>query len=269
MKQKTWKPALSFVALLITILVIRTFCKEWLIDRDILDYKTHLLLGIITNIILTFISLYYIKKHHLLMCSGIKKQPLKKPLLLLFPLIYLVAMNLVFSDMEQAQITVANLSMLLLYTISIGIAEELSIRGFLQTYVLKHFGHKKKHTVMIVLGVAFLFGVLHLIKFDKGFYGEVSQVLFATFIGALFGVLLLITKRIYPLIIIHAAIDFAAKIDTVGIPVAATQSEGTSLANAMLITLLVLPCFLVALFLMRKYVLKTTEKQYPMMRKVK
>lgn len=269
MKQQSWRPVYSFIILLISLLLIRTLSKEWLIDHQVLDYNIHLLLGIVANIILTFISIYYIKKHHLLLLSGIKKQPLKKPLLLLFPLIYLVLMNLVFSDMENAQITLANLSMLLLYTISIGVAEELSIRGFLQTYLLKHFSHKKKHTVTIILSVAFFFGVLHLIKFDKGFYGELSQVFFAAFIGALFGILLLITKRIYPLIIIHAAIDFAAKIDTVGVPVAASQSGGTSLVNAILTVLLVLPCLLVALFLMRKHFLPMTEKQYPMMRKIK
>ena len=266
MEQKLWKPVWSFSVLLVAILLIRTLIKHVLIEHLILDYKIHLLLGITANIALIFIAIFYIRKHDLLMLSGIKKQPIIKPLLLLFPLVYLVLLNVIFSDLETAQLTITNVLMLLIYTLTIGFAEELSLRGFLQTYLLKHFGDKKKYTIIIV-GVAFFFGVLHLIKFDKGLYGEISQVLFATFIGVLFGVLLLITKRIYPLILIHAAIDFAAKIDSVGVPVA-VQTSATSLGSAVFITLLVLPCLLVGLFLLKKHVLQLKEKQYPVMEKV-
>ncbi len=97
------------------------------------------------------------------------------------------------------------------------------------------------------------FGIIRLIKFDKGIYGELSQVSFATFIGGMFGFLLVITKRIYPLIIIHAIIDFVTKLDSAGLPVTQTGFQNTSIENAVLIALLSFPCLLYGLFLMRRY----------------
>ena len=52
--------------------------------------------------------------------------------------------------------------------------------------------------------------------FDKGLFGEIAQVGYALFIGLAFGATLYLTKRIYPLILVHAFIDFFSKIEAVG-----------------------------------------------------
>ena len=77
----------------------------------------------------------------------------------------------------------------------------------------------------------------------------------------MFGFLLVITKRIYPIIIVHAIIDFVAKLDSTGIPIKEKISESMSIENAIFIGLLALPCFLYGIFLMKKYeLIESTEK---------
>ena len=89
-----------------------------------------------------------------------------------------------------------------------------------------------------------------------------SQVFFATFIGVMFGFLLVITKKIYPLIVIHTIIDFAAKLDLTGLPIKEKISASMSIENAILITLLASPCLLYGIFLMKKYeLIERIEKQ--------
>ena len=74
----------------------------------------------------------------------------------------------------------------------------------------------------------------------------------------MFGTLLVVTKRLYPLIIIHALIDFVAKLDSTGVPIKQKITESTSIENAVFITLVILPCLIYGLFLMKKY--KLTEQ---------
>ena len=69
----------------------------------------------------------------------------------------------------------------------------------------------------------------------------------------MFGALLVITKRIYPLIIIHAINDFVAKLDTTGAPIKQKIAESVSVENAIITVLLVLPCLFYGLFLMKKF----------------
>jgi membrane protease YdiL (CAAX protease family) len=127
--------------------------------------------------------------------------------------------------------------------------------------LIKRFGKTKRNIILSVFASALFFGFIHLIKFDKGIYGELSQVFFATFIGVMFGFLLVITKRIYPLIIIHAIIDFVAKLDATGVPIKQKIAEPTSVENAILTTLLVLPCLIYGIFLMKKYrLIEQTQK---------
>ena len=68
----------------------------------------------------------------------------------------------------------------------------------------------------------------------------------------MFGVVLLLTKRIYPIIIIHAIIDFFAKLDAVGMPKKISESKAMDLETSILITLIVLPCLIYGLVLLKK-----------------
>jgi membrane protease YdiL (CAAX protease family) len=254
-KKQFWKQLLLFVVALLLILLTREYFSLQLIENGIESYQTHTFLSIGANIILILISVFFIKKNGLAKIAGIKGTTLKKWYLLIFPL-YLVLLNAITLDDINTDILIPNILILLIYSISIGIAEELSIRGFLQSHLINHFGKTKKNIVLSVFASSLFFGLIHLVNFDKGIYGELSQVCFAMFVGVMFGFLLVITKRIYPLIIIHTIIDFVAKLDSTGLPIKEKISKPESLENAIFIMALALPCLLYAIFLMKKQKLK-------------
>ena len=252
-KKQFWNQLVLFVTSLLLILITREYVSHQLIENKIESYQTHTFLSIGANLFIIFISYRFIVKNGLTKIAGIKGTKLKKWYLLIFPLFYLVLLNTFIMDNINTDFLIPNIHLLIIYSISIGFAEELSIRGFLQSHLINRFGKTKKSIVLCVFTSSLFFGFIHLLNFDKGIYGELSQVCFATFIGIMFGFLLVITKRIYPLIIIHAIIDFVAKLDATGIPIKEKISESLSIENAIFIALLALPCLLYGIFLMKKY----------------
>ncbi|MDB2491030.1 CPBP family intramembrane metalloprotease [Flavobacteriaceae bacterium] len=260
-KNKFWNQLAIFVIALLTILMVREYFSHQLIEKGIDSYQTHTFLSIGANLILILLSYFLIKKNGLIKIAGLKGTKLEKVYLLIFPLVFLVLLNVFLMDNINTDILIPNILVLLIYSISIGFAEELSIRGFLQSHLIHHFGKTKKNIILSVFASALFFGAIHLMNFDKGIYGELSQVCFATFIGVMFGFLLVITKRIYPLIIIHAIIDFVAKLDSTGIPIKEKINQSMSVENSVFIVLLALPCLIYGIFLMKKYKLtEQTEK---------
>lgn len=245
-------PLLTFSAFLFAFIVLGRMGSIYILDHYTDDYTIHSSFDIIMNIILGLISYYFIKKYELIELAGLRKN--KKLLhigILLFPL-YLVALNASFADEITSSNLLRDIIVLTGLCLSIGFSEELALRGFLQSYLIKNYATTQKQLFWSLLGAALIFGILHLVKFDKGIYGELSQVAFATFIGVMFGAILLRTKRLWPLIVLHALIDFAAKIDTIGTPFTLEISKPTSLSSAIVIALLVLPCFLFGWLILRK-----------------
>ena len=248
-----WNQLTLFIVGLLLLLVVREYFSLQLIKNGIESYQIHTLVGISANILLIGISYFFIKKNGLLHIAGLKGTKLKKWHLLIFPLIYVAGLNVLTMDDVNTDVLLPNILILLLYSLSVGISEELSIRGFLQSHVIHYFGKTEKNIRLSVFAAALFFGIIHLINFDKGIYGEVSQVLFATFIGVMFGFLLVVTKRIYPLIIVHAIIDFVADLDSAGIPIKEKISMATSIDNAFYIVVLALPCLLYGIYIMKKH----------------
>jgi membrane protease YdiL (CAAX protease family) len=249
LKHKTY---LQFIGFLILLLVVREYAKTQLIAINEASYINDMLLGIGFNIVLIVVSLLYIKRERLLELAGLSKKKPQKTWLLIFPLVYLSGLNMLGLDAINQNNLVINLLLLITYCFSIGYSEELSIRGFLQSYLIKHSENNKKNAVKAVLISGVIFGVLHLLKFDKGLYGELGQVFFATFIGVCFGALLLITKRLYPLIIVHAIIDFVAKMDAMGTPLKLKVDNPQTLEEALFLVILVAPVFIYGLVLLKK-----------------
>ncbi len=240
-----------FIIVLITITILKQFTVTYLAKYQSVPYAKLLLIKTSYNFILAIIAYLLIKTNNLLEPAGISNVKPKKIGLVFFGALYIIVLNILFLD-DKLNLTMTNTVVLIVYCISIGMMEELSIRGYLQATFSKHL----KNPIKGILIASLIFGLLHIIRFDKGLYGEVSQVFFATFIGIMFGALLVITKRLYPLIIAHALIDFFAKIDQVGLSYSVTTTEPTSLINALIITLLVSPCLFYGLFLIKKYIQK-------------
>ncbi|WP_299709982.1 CPBP family intramembrane glutamic endopeptidase [uncultured Tenacibaculum sp.] len=251
--KKTLQQIILFIGFVLILLIANNSVKNYLIANELQDYNTYLLVRTASNVILSIVSLFVIKKLDLFELGGLTSKKTEHKKLLIFPLVFLVALNLLFAD-DISSFTTENLIILTVYCLSIGISEELSLRSVLLPLFIRHFGNSKKSIIKSIFVAAAIFGALHFIKFDKGIYGEVSQFLFATFIGVMFGALLIITKRIYPLIIIHMLIDFAAKIDDIGSPLLESSASETSLAGAIVTTLFTLPCLFYGMYIMKKYI---------------
>ena len=255
MKKTTLKHLILFVTFIIVLLFAKTSTTDYLLKTGIDTYNIHLCAKIIFNIILITVSFLVIKKLDLFKIGGLSKEKVNKPLLLIFPLVYLVLLNLLFADVIP-DFSILNIFVLAVYCVSIGFAEELSIRSVLLPLILQFNIDSKQKERKAVLFSSLIFGALHLIHFNKGVPGEISQVFFATFIGFVFGALLLITKRIYPLIIVHAIIDFVAKVDTIGKPIKNIVYDPMSIESAIFTVVLVLPCLIYGVFIMKKYLKK-------------
>ena len=157
--------------------------------------------------------------------------------------------NLLFFELEGS-LEIKYIISLLVYTVSVGLIEELSLRGLIQNYLNDYFGHHKKGVIKAIVCMSFLFAVLHLLNFNKGIWGEMAQFFYAFFIGMGFGSVFYYTKRIYPLIIIHGLIDFASGLDRLGM--INYQSSTDNFMNSLFIILLLSPYLFYALFLFKK-----------------
>ncbi|PKH49469.1 CPBP family intramembrane metalloprotease [Tenacibaculum sp. Bg11-29] len=245
------KQIILFTFFITILLITNNFVKDYLLSNNITSYNTYLFTRIISNLLLATVSFIVAKKLNLFKLGGLTKIEPKKPWLIIFPLVFLVLLNGLFLDSIPSY-SISNLLMLAIYCISIGISEELSLRSVLLPLFSKYFGDNKKAQIKAVFIAALLFGLLHLIKFDKGIYGEISQVFFASFIGVMFGAILLVIKRIYPLIIIHAVIDFVAKLDSIGKPIKEVITNPMDLGSAVLSILLTFPCLIYGIYVLKK-----------------
>ncbi len=248
---KPWIVVSLFTIVLSFILILRDQIHETLSNQGFDTYAEGISLRLIVNVVLIIGALILIKKFNLSDLAGIGNFKTKQWLLLIFPL-YVVVLN--FMNLDEIQdASWLNFALFLVYVLSIGFSEELLLRGFLQSYLIKISKKTKRNTVFAVIGSAFIFGLLHLIHFDKGIYGELTQVGFATFLGVMFGGILLRTNNMFGIAILHALIDFAAKLDGVGIPMDFNKIiEEDSLSNSVLIIIILLPCFIYGLILLKK-----------------
>ena len=245
-------PLITFTGILIVSTVLGRMGSIFILENHTDDYTVHSIFDILSNLVLAGISYVFIKRYGLIELAGLSKgKKLIYRAVLFFPL-YLVIVNLLFADAIFFSNMIRDIMVLAVLCISISLSEEYALRGFLQSYLIKNFASTKRQVIYAVIGAALIFGVLHLIKYDKGLYGELSQVAFATFIGVMFGAILVRTKRMWPLIILHALIDFAAKIDGIGEPFSIVLSKPTTLISAVVIALIVLPCFILGWVILRK-----------------
>lgn len=253
MKNKeTLKKIIYLVLFIIALSLAKRIAKNYLLENNIDSYNIHLSVKVVFNIILIIASLFAIQKLNFFKTGGLSKIKLQKPALLIFPFAYLTLLNVVFLD-AIPNCSISNIFILIIYCLSIGFAEELSLRSLLLPLMLKLYNGSKKQYLKAVFLSSLIFGLLHLINFNKGLYGEFAQIFYATFIGFAFGALLLITKRIYPLIIIHAIIDFVGKLDSINKPVKETVYNPMDIESSILTVLLTVPCLIYGFIILKKF----------------
>jgi membrane protease YdiL (CAAX protease family) len=129
-----------------------------------------------------------------------------------------------------------------------GFSEEVFFRGFLLSLFVKLLWVKRGGIVFSVLLSSAIFGMVHLpncirtIEWGPGFHvgfdlttqstvNALVQVGYATFIGAFFAAVLLKTNRLWPLVLMHALVNFPGSLKTmaqrtsIGAGIAGTEAE--------------------------------------------
>jgi membrane protease YdiL (CAAX protease family) len=144
----------------------------------------------------------------------------------------------------------------LLTALSTGWVEELLCRGVVTVTFLQKWGRSKKGIYLAVLVSSLLFGLAHLANFIQGrkpLLNNLTQVAFALFFGVIFAACLLRNRSIWPMMILHAAVDWTATLGEVAVGGGLrTNIPVISPTNALISILITLPLFLYGLFLLRK-----------------
>ncbi|HRQ90886.1 MAG TPA: type II CAAX endopeptidase family protein [Bacteroidia bacterium] len=168
-----------------------------------------------------------------------------RPLLVLIP-VYLPLLMLYGNGFQGFDDAVAVL-LASAHCFLIGFSEEVIFRGFLQSAFIKWFRGKQGGIVFAVLLSSASFGMMHLancfqsidvgprfrVEFDaagQSIVNALVQVVYATFFGVFFGAILLKSNKLWPLVFIHALVDFPSTLQSMTKAVAdgAEKNDGSS-----------------------------------------
>ena len=166
---------------------------------------------------------------------------------------YLIAIALLgLLGQDLSAIAPFNLMLLLIGCLMVGFAEEYLFRGLLQSLFLNKYGLRKNGILISILLSSGLFGLFHLLNLTRNDnVGQVLvQVVFATFIGFFFGVMVLKTNRLNPLAITHGLINFSFSIAF--LPGLKTVQEEVSGPVSLAPIILTLPLFVIAFLIFKK-----------------
>lgn len=144
----------------------------------------------------------------------------------------------------------------LLAALSTGWIEEVLGRGAVLVSLLQKWGRTRKGVYLAVLVSSALFGILHILNFLQGrlpLINTLSQMTFAVFFGIVFAACMLRNRSIWPMIFLHAAIDWAGNLSEISVgsglhTTVPTMSIGDALVNVLICSVL----GLYGLFILRK-----------------
>ncbi len=101
----------------------------------------------------------------------------------------------------------------LIYCVAIALWEEFLCRGIILTNMLKKWGDSKEGIVKAVVLSAFIFGGAHIITgFGGDWLGTAIQIVYASFMGLLFGAIYIKTKSLASTVLLHFILNLTAYI---------------------------------------------------------
>lgn len=99
----------------------------------------------------------------------------------------------------------------LIYCVAIALWEEFLCRGVILTNMLKKWGNSKNGIIKSVILSAFIFGAAHVITgFGGDWTNTTIQIVYASFMGLLFGVIYIKTKSLASTIVFHFILNLTA-----------------------------------------------------------
>ena len=248
-----------YVITLITIAVflgVIKFPLEPLLDSfEFTAQQSDNIARILKNGILIVLALTTIYKLRIVKLAGLSTQiKLQHKTLILIPLYLLVLGIVQMYGLDLTSVATIDIALLVLAMLSVGFVEEFVFRGILQAVFLKKYIHHKNGIYISIFLPAFLFGALHLLNLDmNNIAASISQAIYAFFIGAAFGAIVLKTNKLVPLALLHGVIDIVFSLhvltDTNAIPGKLPPQDINSAISAVVI---VLPLFIAGLFIIRR-----------------
>jgi membrane protease YdiL (CAAX protease family) len=251
---KTISPYL-FTAILLTVIGLTRLIplKDFLLNYSLSDFQIEYINLFVNTSVLASLGYWYIKKKNLTVIAGLStKYTWRFKYLNLIP-IYLILLGIAsIISADTTNIKLSNIILLFLSFLGVSFFEEFLFRGVLQSLFLKKYISLKSGLFLGTFIPAFAFGLFHLINIIQGgpILPVVIQVIFATFIGFFFGVLLLKTNKIIPLVITHTLINFFFSIQYLPnfINEASPEPEAASITSIIIC----LPLLIIALYLLKK-----------------
>ena len=99
----------------------------------------------------------------------------------------------------------------LIYCVAIALWEEFLCRGVILTNMFKKWGNSKNGIIKSVILSAFIFGAAHVITgFGGDWTNTTIQIVYASFMGLLFGVIYIKTKSLASTIVLHFILNLTA-----------------------------------------------------------
>lgn len=242
----------------ISILILIYFSPVEKLFRESIssDFQIKSSAKILKNILVTALSFCAIKKFKVFKLSGLDYNFKWKYKYLIVIAAYIVIiggmqlLNYDFSELLFSDVLLLFLSML-----SVGFAEEFFFRGLLTSFIIKNNLHKQNGILKSIIISSVIFGSMHLLNFRiVNWPKEVSQVLYAFFLGIFFSAVLYRTNRLLPLVIMHGSIDFVFGLNTLFKKSVEVQELDltSSISSAITTALLILPVFIIGLSIIKK-----------------
>ncbi|CAD5254224.1 MULTISPECIES: CPBP family intramembrane glutamic endopeptidase [unclassified Imperialibacter] len=244
---------LTAIMLLAVGLVFMIPLESLLLQCSLSDFQAEYVNLLAKMSVLMLLGFSLIKKWNLTVIAGLSAiYTWKRQYLNVIP-VYLVLLGLasvIAADLTKIELP--NLLLLLLSCLAVGFAEELLFRGVLQSFFLKRYIHQKSGIFSGIFIPSLAFGLFHLINYLKkgALMPVLVQVVFATFIGFFFGVLLLKTNKLVPIAITHALINFSFSLQN--LPGLQSQVPQESQNVSMAPIVIFMPLLIIALLLLKK-----------------
>lgn len=250
---KNSSPFLFTVIMLVAMgLVFIIPLEDLLLDYSVSSFRSEYFTLLARMSVLILVGYSLIKKWNLTVIAGLSSNYTWKSKYLNAIPFYLILLGIVsVLSADLTKVELPNLILLLLSCLAVGFGEELLFRGVLQSLFLKKYINKKSGVFLGTFIPAAAFGLFHLLNVLKPgpLLPVLIQVVFATFIGFFFGILLLKTNKIIPLAIIHALINFSFSLQN--LPSLQSEVE-TEAASPIAPLIIFLPLFIIGLFLLKK-----------------
>lgn len=182
-----------------------------------------------------------------------------KSLWLIGPMLVYSALN--GSDVLDGTLTInlADGGLMLLFTlyyISVGLIEEILVRGLVLPLMLRQWGNKKGGVYRAVLISSAIFGLAHLANLVLGrrdLLSTTAQITYGLFFGVFFAALVLRNRSIWPAIFCHFLFDWAGNFKAVTVGHVFTRVKpAITMEDALFTVAIFLPLLLIGLFYLRK-----------------